>query len=262
MGTPAADGVAAEALSLTTDDGVSLAGWFMPSPAPRSERRAVVLVHGLDSHGWAGYHRDAARAYLAAGFDVVVFDLRAQGKSGGERIGLGWQERLDVRAVVDELLRRGLQPGSIGIHGSSYGGGTSVMAAASIPEIGAVLVDCPWADIRLLLADELERKTGFGALFVPGVVRLGMWKHGMDLDAHEPVLLAPKLAPRPLLVVVGEADSRIPPQHSTLLFDAAQEPKEIWRMPGVEHTDGWNREPEAYRARAVAFFDRSLRGAP
>lgn len=258
--TPLLEGIpGAEALSLTTSDEVRIAAWFLPTAAARKARRAIVLVHGLNSRGWSGYHKDAARAYLEAGFDVVVFDLRAQGESGGDRLGLGWHERLDVRAVVDELVRRGFSPGSIGLHGSSYGGGTALMATSQIAEIGAVLVDCPWADVRPMMGDELQRKTGFGPLWIPGVTLWGRALYGLDLDEHEPVLHVREIAPRPVFFVVGEADERIPPSHTTSLFDAARAPKEQWRLPGVGHTDGWSRQPEEFRARAVAFFGQHLR---
>ena len=261
--TPVADGFPAEPLHLITDDGIAIVGWFMPSSVGSSvrssARRAVVFVHGMDSHGWTGYHKDAARAYLAAGIDAVVFDLRGQGDSGGERIGLGWKERADVAAVVAELRRRGYEPGSIGLHGSSYGGGTSILAAASIPEIGAVLVDCPWADIRPMVASELELRTGLGDFFVPGVVMIGELAFDLDLERHEPLLHVDKIAPRALLIVVGEQDDRIPAAHSRMLFHAARGDKQLWAVQDAGHTAIWQTHPEEFQRRAVAFFQEKLR---
>ena len=127
----------------SAEDKIRLAGWLLPS----SGDRAIVLVHGLNSDGWCGAHTDIARAYVEAGFHVLVFDLRGRGLSGGDRIGFGWLERRDVRGAVDLLLSRGFQAGRIGIHGTSYGGATALLSAATIPELGAVVADSAFADM-------------------------------------------------------------------------------------------------------------------
>ncbi|MBI4521740.1 MAG: hypothetical protein HY701_12940, partial [Gemmatimonadetes bacterium] len=81
-------------------DGIRLAGWAIPSPGDH----AVVLIHGIDSDAWAGAALDLARTYHDAGFEVLLFDLRAHGRSEGERVTLGRLERGDVAAAVDLLL--------------------------------------------------------------------------------------------------------------------------------------------------------------
>ena len=42
-------------------------------------------------------------------------------------------------------------------------------------------------------------------------------------------------------------------------YEAAREPKEIWLVPGAEHTDGIEAQPEEYERRVVGFFDDGLR---
>jgi len=123
----------AESISFESDvDQVPLKGLFLPS----SGDRAIVLVHGLDSNSREIDQQEIARAYVEAGFHVLVFDLRAHGSSGGDRLGFGWDERRDVRAAVNLLLKRGFRPGKIGIHGTSYGAATALLSAAVIPEVG------------------------------------------------------------------------------------------------------------------------------
>ena len=143
--TPLNAGFVAEAIEFESNGGrISLRGWLLSS----SGDRAIILVHGIDSHGWDGAQPDIARAYVDAGFHVLVFDLRGHGRSGGNRLGLGWHEREDIRGAVDVLLSRGFEPGKIGIHGTSYGAATALLSAAVIPEIGGVLADSAFADVR------------------------------------------------------------------------------------------------------------------
>src|SRR2546428_13537475 len=74
-----------------TEAGVELAGWTIHSVhgAP-----AVVLVHGFKSSRqemlpWARFIHDA-------GYNVLLFDTRGCGKSGGPTLGLGATEPRDI----------------------------------------------------------------------------------------------------------------------------------------------------------------------
>lgn len=136
--------------------GVRLRGWLV---AGRGEA-AIILTHGLHSHAWDCGTPDLVRAYSQAGFDVLLFDLRAHGASGGAHAGLGLIERGDVRAAVDVLLEEGIEPGRIGIHGTSYGAAVALLAAPWIEEIGAVIADSSFATARDAVGAEITRRTG------------------------------------------------------------------------------------------------------
>jgi fermentation-respiration switch protein FrsA (DUF1100 family) len=62
----------------------------------------------------------------------------------------------------------------------------------------------------------------------------------------------------PLLVVLGTADSIVPPGQSRSVFEAAAEPKELVEMEGLDHNDpGLSSGPEL--AKTVRdFLDRYL----
>ncbi len=259
-----------EAVALASlADGTRLAGWLS---APKVDR-AVILLHGIDADAWAGAQPDLARAYVDAGFQVLLFDLRAHGRSGGARITLGNLERGDIRAAVDLVLSRGIPPGRIGLHGTSYGAAMSLLAAADIPEVGAVVADSAFADIRDLIADEVERRTrvpGFlaGSLMRPGIEVAARILYGLDLAALAPENIVGRISPRPVLFIHGEQDRMIPVDHAARLKNRAENPAaELWTLPRSGHTEGvrsgpCNLEPSAGRTgfleRVVAFFDRAL----
>ncbi len=271
--TPANSGLPVEEVHFESDmDRISLIGWLLES----SKDRAVVLVHGLNCYGWSGSQPDLARAYVDAGFHVLVFDFRGHGRSGGNRLGLGWEERRDVRAAVDLLLRRGFEPGKIGIHGGSYGAATALLATAVIPELGAVVADSAFADIRDIMEQQIKERTGvpsqFARLLRPGITVLAWLLYSLDLDAIPPERAVPDIAPRPILFIHGEEDRTIPVEHAYRLKAASQNPAgELWILRGLGHTEGVRRhgkgckhgEPSpmraAYLKKVTAFFDHSLR---
>ena len=222
----------------SAEDKIRLAGWLLPS----SGDRAIVLVHGIHSDGWCGAHADIARAYVEAGFHVLVFDLRGHGLSGGDRIGFGWLERRDVRGAVDLLLSRGFQAGRIGIHGTSYGGATALLSAATIPELGAVVADSAFADMRDVMLGQIKLKAPwlpFVSAFSPGITLMGKLLYGLDFDTIAPEHQVTKIAPRPILFIHGSKDSIIPVEHAYRLKAASGNPaNELWILKGYGHAQG------------------------
>ncbi len=255
--TPVSAGLRAEEVWLeSVKDRTRLCGFFLPGGSDR----AIVMVHGVDSNCWDGNDREIARVYLARGYSVMLFDLRAHGSSEGKLLGLGWRERDDVLAAVRYLLGRGFRGGKIGIHGSSYGAATAILAAAYIPEIGAVVADSPFADIRNMMEQELRAKVGSGAFFRPGVLLVSRLFFGLDLGEISPLKALPKIAPRPVFLLHGEADSRIPVEHSRWLRAASRNPGDIlWTVPGAEHTKEFNVRREEFIRRTTEFFNTALR---
>ena len=271
--TPADSGLVAEEIHFESAvDRIRLFGWLLRS----SGDRAIVLVHGLNCYGWSGSQPDIARAYVKAGFHVLVFDLRGHGRSGGDLLGLGWHERWDVRAAVDLLLGRGFKPGRIGIHGGSYGAATALLATPVIPEVGAVVADSAFADMRDIMERQIEERTGVPSwltkLFLrPGLALVAWLRYSLDFDAIAPERAVPEIAPRPILFIHGEKDRTIPVEHAHRLKAASRNPAdELWILP-LGHTEGVRRhgkecvhgEPspmrEAFLKKVTAFFDGSLR---
>ena len=124
-------GLEVQEVHFATDDGVALEGWLVPS----KNGAAVVLVHGFgDNREELAFE---AQALASHGFGVLLIDLRAHGRSQGERTTYGDRERSDVRAAMKVL---GLPPARIGLLGFSMGSTAVARAAALEPHPGAVVL--------------------------------------------------------------------------------------------------------------------------
>lgn len=251
----------------SVDDQVVLRGWLIHSAG----ERAIVLLHGIDSHSWDGQAPDITRTYLDAGFTVLLFDLRGHGHSEGDYLGLGWEDRGDVRAAVNVLLSQGFRPGKIGIHGTSYGGATALLAAADIPEIGAVVADSAFADVRDVIWAAIERETGLpptlAKLLGPGLRFLASKLYSINLDGVSPEEAIVSISPRPVLLIHGEEDPITPAEHTLRLKEAAGDEAELWLLPGRQHTEGVRLAPdydkysplrEVFLRKVTQFFERYL----
>jgi pimeloyl-ACP methyl ester carboxylesterase len=89
-------------------------------------------------HGWAGsQERDMRRATMLArlGFVCLTFDMRGHGENAGGLRRVTREENLqDVLAAYDALVaHRQVDPASIAVVGSSYGGYLAVLLTARRP---------------------------------------------------------------------------------------------------------------------------------
>ena len=257
-GTPADLGLVYESAAFASKgDGLPLRGWYLPA----SGERAIVLVHGIDGNRWDTFHhQDQLAAVLVhAGYDVLTFDLRGCGESGGERLGLGWLERQDVQGAVSYVRGRGIPAGRIGLWGQSFGGAAMLLAAPDLPDVGAFISDAAFADARPLLDGEIHARTGLPPIFTPGLSLFTQVLFGLDLSVIPPELAVPRLAPRPILFIHGTADQRIPVENAARLKAAARGPAdELWLVPGAGHVLSFEREPDTYAAKVLAFYGQAL----
>jgi alpha-beta hydrolase superfamily lysophospholipase len=124
---------------------------------------------------------------------------------------------LDVYAGIDELARRGVE--RIGLLGHSFGGAVVIEAAARDLE-GRV------ASVATL------------ATQTAGALRVG------------------ELAPRPILLVHGLRDDRLPPLCSEMLYERAGEPRRLELLEGATHSLRQRREE--VRRMLVDWFGTTL----
>lgn len=61
----------------------------------------------------------------------------------------------------------------------------------------------------------------------------------------------------PVLLIHGRDDDFIPPDHVEALYDAAPEPKELWRPEGVGHAEAIDVVPDLYRAAVEDWIGRA-----
>src|SRR5258706_9252586 len=79
-GNPSEYGLKFEDVFFTTQDGVRLHGWFFPATKP--VKGTVLHVHG--NAGNITAHYEFVRWLPAAGYNVLAFDYRGYGQSGGQ----------------------------------------------------------------------------------------------------------------------------------------------------------------------------------
>ena len=138
-------------------EGITLRGWFYPAETGSGPGAAVVMAHGFSAV--KEMYLDAfAEVFAVAGLNVVVFDNRCFGASDGEpRQEIDpWAQVRDYRNAITYLHTvPEVDPGRIGIWGSSYSGGHVLVVGAIDRRVKAVVGQVPLisgrANIRALV---------------------------------------------------------------------------------------------------------------
>ncbi|MHB8670640.1 MAG: alpha/beta hydrolase [Acidimicrobiales bacterium] len=200
---------------LLTTDGVPLATrrWEASGPPVAT----IVLVHGFTASKDEGRVVAVAEALQRAGMEVLCYDGRGHGQSGG-LCSLGDEERLDVAAAVESVRRE--SPGSRIVAVGASMGAIAVLRHAAVDPLlaGVVTVSSPAAwqlprTVRGLLAAGLTR-TGFGRRVA--ATRLRVRVNPRWLAPEAPVEVTRRIRV-PFAVVHGDRDQYVAVEASGML---------------------------------------------
>ncbi len=152
--TPADLGIAFEDVTFTTEDGISLSGWFIPA----RNGRTIIGCHGiLDNREQL---LEPAAILARSGYGFLLYDARAHGSSGGKHSTYGHDEVKDVAAAVAYLeTRPDVDAQHLGIIGNSLGGITAIRAAARLPQLRVVIAESTLADFASDIGKAFTRFT-------------------------------------------------------------------------------------------------------
>jgi pimeloyl-ACP methyl ester carboxylesterase len=240
-------------------DHTTLCGWFISAPG---SRRAIIFAHGIGANRWAmPMYAPLASLLHRAGYNLLTFDFRAEGASGGATITLGAREQYDLLGAVGYVRARLGSQARIGILGYSMGAATAVLAAADDPtDIRAVVADSAFADFPRLIDSHL------GTLPQPieGIVAWTIVHEaplliGVDPDAIMPITAARTLTNTPVFYIAGTKDAMIPYHDSVELYQQTPDRhSQLWLVPGAAHVSAYFAQPQAYQAHLLAFLQRYL----
>ena len=189
---------------------------------------------------------------------MLMIDLRGYGESSDGRFTFGIRERQDVLGALDYLEERGYLPGKIGVLGLSLGAASAIGAAADQADIGAVVTDSGFSDIRPLVYAQWEEESELPLFFLHATRLMGRFMYGIDVLDARPVDEIGKISPRPLLLIHCQLDSIVPVEHQAQLAAAAPW-AETWTVPGCEHTQAYLVDPHTYAERVAEFFHEALK---
>jgi uncharacterized protein len=198
---------------LRTEDGLDLAAWYLPAAV---DAPAVLVANG--NAGSRELRAPLARALHDAGLSVLLFDYRGYGGNAGNPSEQGLA--LDARAARAFLIDEAAVPADRLLYfGESLGAAVVTELATEHPP-AALVLRSPFVDLAAVAA------VHYPFLPVRSLLR----------DRYP---LTEQLArvSVPTTVVLGDADTIVPPEQSRAVADAAERLHRLVEVPGADHND-------------------------
>ncbi len=244
------DAIPYERVFITAHDGVRLSAryYHVKDGAPLQ-----IQFHGYRGTGVRDFSGGNKLA-REMGFNTLLVDQRAHGRSGGHTITFGVRERYDCLSWTDYAVERFGPNVTIFLAGVSMGAAT-VLMASELPlpgNVAGIIADCPYTSPEAIIEKVCRDKKIPPSLGMP-LLRLGARACGrFDLRAAS-ALEAVRHTEIPILLIHGEADSFVPCDMSRELHDACAGPAWLLTVPGAGHGLSYIVNTGAY-ARAVESF--------
>lgn len=243
-----------EDIVMTTSDGIRLRGWWIPA---ENSDRTVILLHGYA--GTMDPDLQYAPPLVSAGFNVLMFDFRAHGRSGGTISTLGAREVRDVQTAVDEAKRHGSR--RVGLLGFSMGGRAAILSVSKVPGIHALISDCApprlhYAVTRNLI---LRKIPDFLAWLLASMMLFGgSLLSGANLFRQDPLYAAEHLPGLPVFFMQGGLDRYVRRSELTQMVEQAGKTARLWYVDGAKHRDIEKTHPTEYLRNVIHFFQEAL----
>lgn len=236
-------------------DRIRLSGWLFKSRWRTG--RSVILVHG-----WGGNREDVdfvplARHFLAQGFDVLMFDMRGSGRSGGSHETLATYEPRDLLGAYDFMRGRGYQPSRMVILGNSMGAATVIEASPELAPVAALICDSSYATVTAAVESAFSHYTDLpGVLAVPTLDFARLW--GVN-PAESPVSVVHRLPSRAFLFIQSRGDNLLPDSSGAQLLAASRNRQSrLLLMNSHSHLDTYRADPALFMRTVDAFIAEQL----
>ncbi|MBR9826407.1 MAG: alpha/beta hydrolase [Alphaproteobacteria bacterium] len=196
---------------LNTADGETLTAWYS---AAEPGCPTILFFDGNAGRPEVQHGRWARMHEQGVGFLAVYYRGYSGSTGSPSEDGL----HIDAQSGLSWLMRRGVLPNDVIVHGFSLGSGPATRLAAT-HAVGGLILEAPFSSMSELITEKLPLYP-FG-LFMRNAYSSDRWISALD---------------EPVLMVHGTADRLVPSAHSRRLMALAPEPSEFIELPGSTHS--------------------------
>jgi alpha-beta hydrolase superfamily lysophospholipase len=241
-----------EEIEFMSADGTRIRGWWIPAQKP--SERTLLICHGIAAN------RSIFLPFVEVGdwldANVLMFDLRGHGDSGGRTVTFGYREKDDILAAI-AWVRREKPDGARNLIGMGISLGAACMteaAAQAEPPLDAVILDSCFTSTR----DMTHSVIGlFPGPTHPWLMTLGLpmadWHAGCPMMAVSPEKSIGQIR-SPVLLLHSRGDPLIPSDHATRMHAAAAGQKRLCLFEIDGHANAFFVEHERYKQEVILFM--------
>lgn len=241
-----------EELWIESPFGYQIHGYYIPSG---HSNRFMIFCHGVSVNKLNSVKY--SNLFLERGFNVLIYDHRRHGKTGGMTTSYGYYEKYDLHAVVQYVKSRFGSDITLGIHGESMGAATLLQYAGMV-EDGAdfYIADCPFSDFYKQLSYRL--KVEFKLPHWPVLPLANMilkLRAGYKVHDVSPIQCV-KHIKSPVLFIHSKDDDYILCKMTEELYEHKAGPKQLFIAERGAHAMSYAENKEAYKRAIDSFLKR------
>lgn len=245
-------------LNQTSFDGLNLVATHFKQTQEGTPKLAI-LSHGYGSD--AEHMQDFGELFYGFGYDLLVPDARAHGKSEGEYIGFGWPDRLDYVEWIKMMVASYPEGVDIMLYGISMGGATVMMTSGEeLPDnVKLIIEDCGYDTVANELSYQLKDMFNLPSFpLVPLTSVYSGYKAGYNFTEASSIAQLQKNQ-LPMLFIHGDADKFVPFEMLAKNYAATQGPKEKYVVKGAKHGTSFKDDREGYTKVISNFLDKYMK---
>lgn len=241
-----------EELWIQSPFGYRIHGYYIPSG---HSNRFMIVCHGVSVNKLNSVKY--SNLFLERGFNVLIYDHRRHGRTGGTTTSYGYYEKYDLHAVVQYIKSRFGPDITLGIHGESMGAATLLQYAGMV-EDGAdfYIADCPFSDFYEQLSYRLKVEFKLPKWpMLPLANMILKLRDGYKVHDVSP-LQCVKHIKSPVLFIHSKDDDYILCKMTEELYDHKAGPKQLFIAERGVHAMSYAENKEAYERAVDSFLKR------
>ncbi|MBQ7775651.1 MAG: alpha/beta hydrolase [Lachnospiraceae bacterium] len=242
-----------ESVSVMSEDGLKLFGKYYHTAdgAP-----LAIFFHGYR----CGSIRDGNGGFVLSknrGYNVLLVDQRAHGRSEGMVMTFGIKERLDCLQWIRYANERFGAETPIILMGISMGASTVLMAAGEElpPNVRCVVADCPFSSPKEIIQTVMRSLKLPVKLMYPLAKLSAKIYGGFDLEEIS-ATEAVKKSKVPILFIHGDDDRFVPCHMGQACYDSCASDKQILLVKGAGHGLSHCVDAKSYADTVNTFLDK------
>lgn len=243
-----------EEIEIDALDKLKLRGIFIEKF--KESKRVIIIVHGYRvCFSSSLIFMDM---FFKQGFNILLVDQRAHGRSDGTYATYGYYEKQDLDLWVNFLRQKIGEDAIIGLHGQSMGGGTVLEYAAINKYVKFIVAECAYSDGRKLVKHVFNKLSHLPMYPFIWFMNLRLRRKAKFSIKDISPMKAICDKDIPVMFIHGSMDELVPSYMSEEMYKAKKGVKRLLIVEGAKHGNAFEINKELYEKEVESFLVEAL----